>query len=172
VGDSLKKAGNNAIYSNEGERGLHTQSLKPGGGKLPPGNINKAGAAAGWIKFNGKSHVEYNNPKTAEDGMEQYSANVGHIDVRFMCGNEKGFNLACWLKQFIAAACAVDKELWMLPLGGQDNNLCIPADVPTSKDGIQKYARHRVAVNNIACNINIQTKFYISQFKHPSSSFR
>jgi hypothetical protein len=33
LGDSKNKAGHNGIYSNEGERGLHTQSLKPGGEK-------------------------------------------------------------------------------------------------------------------------------------------
>jgi hypothetical protein len=130
VGDTKNKAGHNGICSNERERGLHTQSSKPGGKKVPTGNINKAGAAAGWTKVNGKRHVECNNPKTAEDGMDQYSVNVGHIGVMFMCGNGKGFNVACRIKQFIAAARAVEKELCMLPLGGQYNNLCIRADVP------------------------------------------
>jgi hypothetical protein len=104
--------------------------------------------------------------------MEQYSINVGHIDVRFMCGNEKGLNVARRLKHFIAAARVVDKELYMLPLGGQYKNLCIPADAPNSKEGVQKYFRHRVAVNNVAGSIKIQTKFSISELKHPSSSFR
>jgi hypothetical protein len=40
------------------------------------------------------------------------------------------------------------------------------------KEGIQKYFRHRVAVNNVAGSIKIQTKFSISQLKHPSSTFR
>jgi hypothetical protein len=60
----------------------------------------------------------------------------------------------------------------VLPLRGQDNNLCIPADVPKLKEGIQKYFRHRVVVNNIAGSIKIQTKFSISQLKHPSSSLQ
>jgi hypothetical protein len=86
-GDIKNKAGHNGIYSNEGEQGFHTQSLKPGGEKVPSGNINKAGKASGWTKVNGKHHVQCDNLKTAEDGMKQYSVNVRHIDVRFMCGN-------------------------------------------------------------------------------------
>jgi hypothetical protein len=49
--------------------------------------------------------------------MEQYRLNVGHIDVRFMCGNGKGFNAVHGLKQFIAAARAIDKDFCLLPLG-------------------------------------------------------
>jgi hypothetical protein len=109
---------------------------------------------------------------TPADGMEHYRVDVGYVDVRFMCGNGKGFNAARGIKQFIAAARAIDKDFCLLPLGGQYNNLCIPADVPSSKEGILKYFRHRVSVNNVAGSIKIQTKFSISQFKHPSSTFR
>jgi hypothetical protein len=92
------------------------------------------------------------NPTKKEDGMEHYSVNVGYIDVRFMCGNGKGLNVARGLKQFIYAARDIDKDFCLLPLGGQDNNLCIPADVPNSKEEIQKYFRHRVAVNNVGAS--------------------
>jgi hypothetical protein len=141
-------------------------------GGLPTGSINKAGLSAGWTKVNGKQHVESDIPKTAEDGKDQYRINVEHIDVSLMCGNGKGFSVARGLKQFITDPRAVDKDMCMLPLGGQDNNLCILADVPNSKEGIQKYFRHRVTVNNVAGSINIQTKFSISRLKHQSSSFR
>jgi hypothetical protein len=87
--------------------------------------------------------------------MEHYRVNVGYVDVRFMCGNGKGFNVARGIKQFIAAVRAFDKVFCLLPLGGQDNNLCIPADVPNSKEGKLKYFQHRVSVNNVAGSINI-----------------
>jgi hypothetical protein len=109
---------------------------------------------------------------TPADGMEHYRVNVGYVDVRFMCVNGKGFNVARGIKQFIAAARAIDKDFCLPSLGGQDNNLCNPADVPNSKEGILKYFRHRVSVNNVAGSIKIQTKFSISQLKHPSSTFR
>jgi hypothetical protein len=144
--------------------------MKPVGETVPTG-INKTGNAVGWSNINGKRHVESNNT-TTEDGMEHYSVNVVYVDVRFMCGNGKGFNVVRGIKQFIAAARAIDKDVCLFPLGGQDNNLCIPADVPNSKEGIQKYFRHRVSVNNVAGSIKIQTKFLISQLKHPSSTFR
>jgi hypothetical protein len=87
-----------------------------------PTGINKTGNAVGWSKINGKRHVESTNT-TGEDGMEHYSVNVGYVDVRCMCGNGKGFNVAREINQFIAAARAIDKEFCLLPLGGQDNNL-------------------------------------------------
>jgi hypothetical protein len=139
--------------------------------KEPTVNTNKAGTAAGWTKINGKRHVGSDTPNK-EDGMEHYSVNVGFIDVRFMCGNGKGFNVARGLKQFISAARAIDKDFCLLPLGRQYNNLCIPADVPKSKEGIKKYFRHRVLINSVAGSIRIQTKFLILQLKHPSSTFR
>jgi hypothetical protein len=139
--------------------------MKPGGKKVPTG-INKTGNAVGWSKINGKRHVESKNPN-AEDGMEYNSVNVGLVNVRFMCENGKGFNVALGIKKFIAAARAIDKYFCLLPLGGQDNNLCIPADVPNSKEGIQKYFRHRLSVNNVAGSIKVQTKFSIYQLKDP-----
>jgi hypothetical protein len=141
--------------------------MRPGGRKVPPGNINKAGNSAGCTKVNGNCHVEDDSPTNKEDGMEHYSVNVGFIDARLMCGNVKGFNVARGLKQFISAARAIDKDFVLLPLGDQDNNLCIPANIPNSKEGIQKYFRHRVSVNNVAGSMKIQTKFSISQLKHP-----
>jgi hypothetical protein len=84
-----------------------------------------------------------------------------------MCGNGKVFNVTRGLKQFIPEDRAIDKTFCLLPLGGQHNNLFIPADVPNPKKGIQKYFRHRVAVNNAAGSIKIQTKFSISKLKNP-----
>jgi hypothetical protein len=75
------------------------------------------------------------------------------------------------LKQLISAAQAIDKNFCLLPLAGQEKNLCIPADVPNSKEGIQKYFRHRVLVSNVAGSFKIRTKFSISKLKHPSSTF-
>jgi hypothetical protein len=98
VRDSRNQADHNGIYSNEGERGLFTQSMKPVGRKVPTGNMNKAGTAAGWTKVNGKRPVEGDNPKKSEDRMEHYIVNVRHIDVRFMCGNGKGVNVSHGLK--------------------------------------------------------------------------
>jgi hypothetical protein len=92
--DSEKQDEHNGAYSNEVEQGQMKQSMNAGGRKVPTGNINKAGTAAGWTKVNGKLHVEGDNPTNKEDGMEHYSVNVGFIDVRFMCGNRKGFNVA------------------------------------------------------------------------------
>jgi hypothetical protein len=109
VRDSENQAEHNSSYSNEGGRGQLIQSMKPGGRKVSTGSINKAGTASGWTKVNGKRHIEGDNPTIKEDGMEHYSVNVGHIDVRFMCGNGKGFNVAQGIKQFISAARAIDK---------------------------------------------------------------
>jgi hypothetical protein len=66
--------------------------------------------------------------------MDYFSVNVGYIDVRFRCRNGKVFNVAQGINQFITAARAIDKDFCLLTLGCQDNNLCIPADVPNSKE--------------------------------------
>jgi hypothetical protein len=135
VRDSPRQTKQNGTYSNKGEQGHHKQSMKPGGETVPTG-INKTGNALGWSKINGKRHVESTNT-TTEDRMEHYSVNVGYVDVRFMCGNgRKGFNVARGINQFIAADRTINKDICLLPLGGQDNNLCIPTDVPNSKEGI------------------------------------
>jgi hypothetical protein len=47
--------------------------------------------------------------------MEHYSVDVVHIDVRFMCRNGKGFNVARGLKQFISAARAIEKDFFLPP---------------------------------------------------------
>jgi hypothetical protein len=138
VHDSEKQDEHNGAYINEGDQGQMKQSMKPGGRKVPTGNINKAGTAVGWTKANGKRHVEGDNPSNTEDGMEHSSVNVGFVDVRFMCRNGKGFNVARGLKQFVSAARATENDFCLLPLGGQDNNLCISADVPNTKEGIKK----------------------------------
>jgi hypothetical protein len=169
--DARNPTQQNGTYSNEGDQAHQTQAMKPGVRKEPTVNTKKAGTAAGWTKINVKRHVGSDTPNK-DDGMEHYIVNVGFVDVRFMCGNRKGFNVARGLKQFISADRAIDKDFCLLPLGDQDNNLCIPADVPNSKEGIQKYFLHRVSINNVAGSIKIQTKFSISQLKHPSSTFR
>jgi hypothetical protein len=145
--------------------------MKPGGRKVPTGITNKTGNAVCWSKINGKIHIESDSPN-AEDGMEHNRVNAGFVDVRFRCGNGNGLNVARGINQFIAAARAIDNDFCLLPLGGQYNNLYIPADIRNSKEGIQKYFHHRVSVNNVAGGINIQTKCLISQLKHPSSTFR
>jgi hypothetical protein len=164
VQDGPRQTEHNGTYSNEGDQGQQTQSMKPGGRKVPHGITNKTGNDVSWSKINGKIHVESDCPN-AEDGMEHYSVNVVFVDVRFMCGNGKGFHVARGITHFIAAARAINKYFCLLPIGDQDNNLCNPSNVPSSKEGIQKYFHHRVSVNNV-----IQTKFSISQLKHPSST--
>jgi hypothetical protein len=122
VRDSPRQTEQNGTYSNKGDQGQQTQSMKPGEKKGPAGITNKTGNAVGWSKINGKRHVESNSPN-AEDGMEHYSANVGFVDVRFMCGNGKRFNVARGIKHFIAAARAIDNDFCLLPLGDQYNPL-------------------------------------------------
>jgi hypothetical protein len=104
--------------------------------------------------------------------MEHYRANFRYIDVRFMCVKGKCFSVARGINQLMSAARDVDNDDCLFPLGGQYNILCIPANVPNSKEGILKYFRRRVSANNVAGSIKIQTKFSISQLKHPSSTFR
>jgi hypothetical protein len=74
-----------------------------------------------------------------------------------MTGNSKGFNIARALKQFLAAAREQDDEFTILSLSGIGKNLCIGADVPNSKAGIEQYFRHDVMLNNINGKLRIRT---------------
>jgi hypothetical protein len=96
VRDSPRQTEQNGTYSNEGDQGQQTHSMKPGRRKVPTGITNKTVNTVGWTKINGKRHVE-SDGSNAEDGMEQYIVNVGIIDVIFMCGNGKGFNVERWI---------------------------------------------------------------------------
>jgi hypothetical protein len=100
-----------------------------------------------------------------DDGMQSYHARTGCIEVRFMTGNSKGFNVATDLKQFLAEAKEQDDEFKILPLAGIGNNLCIGADVPNSKTGIEKYFCHDVKFNNINGKLRIRTSQRLGQLK-------
>jgi hypothetical protein len=96
------------------------------------------------------------NDANAADGMKTYNSKTGFIEVRFMMGNRKGFNVSRALKQFIAAAREQDDEFTILPLSGIGNNLCISADVPNTKDGIEQYFCHQVKFNNVNGKLSIR----------------
>jgi hypothetical protein len=55
--DNEKQDEHNGAYSNEGDKGQMKQSMKPGGRRVPTGNINNAVTTAGWTKVNGKHHA-------------------------------------------------------------------------------------------------------------------
>jgi hypothetical protein len=97
---------------------------------------------------------------------------TGYIEVRFMTGNNKGFNVARALKHFLAAAREQDNEFTILPLAGIRNNLCIGTDVPNSKAGIEQYFCHDVKFNNINGKLRIHTSQAIGQLKSGRSKFR
>jgi hypothetical protein len=122
------------------------QSHSNGVGTRPGGAYHYSDNHSIFENINGNRFVQdaargpnLTTNSTPVDGMEHYLVNVGYVDVRFMCGNGKCFNIARGIKQFIASARAIDKDFCLLPLGGQYYNLCIPSDVPNSNEGILKY---------------------------------
>jgi hypothetical protein len=86
----------------------------------------------------GRTNDTVTNDANEADGMKTYNAKTGFIKVRFMTGNSKVFNVARAIKHFLAAAREQDDEFTILPLTGFGNNLCISADVPNTKDGIEQ----------------------------------
>jgi hypothetical protein len=98
--------------------------------------------------------------------------NTGYIKVRFMTGNIKGFNVAQAPTHFLAAVREQDDKFTIFPLAGIGNNICIGADVPNSKSGIEQYFRHDVNFNNINVKLSIRTSQDISQLKRGRSEFR
>jgi hypothetical protein len=74
-----------------------------------------------------------------------------------------------WLQ---AAAREQDDEFVIVPLAGIGNNLCIGADVPNSKDGIEQYFQHDVKFNNSNGKLRIHTFQDSGQLKRGRSKFR
>jgi hypothetical protein len=120
----------------------------------------------------GRTNATVTNDANEADGMKTFNANTGFIEVRFMTGNSKVFNVARALKQFLAAAREEDNEFTILPLSGNGNNLCISADVPNTKDGIEQYFRHEVKFNNVNGKLRIRASKDIGQLKRRRSKFR
>jgi hypothetical protein len=119
-----------------------------------------------------RSNVTVTNDANAADRMKTYNANTGFIEVRCMTGNSKGFNLVRALKQLLAAAREQDDEFTILPLSGIGNNMCISADVPNTKVGIEQYFRHEVKFNNVNGKLRIRATKDIGQLKRGRSKFR
>jgi hypothetical protein len=112
------------------------------------------------------------NDANAADGMKTYNTKTDFIKVMFTMRESKGFNAARALKQFLAAVREQDDEFTILPLSGIGNNLCISADVPNTKDGIEKYFRHEVKFNNANGKLRISASKDIGQLKRVRSKFR
>jgi hypothetical protein len=110
-----------------------------------------------------RTNATVTNVANAADGMNTYNAKTGFIELRSMTGKSKGFNATRALKQFLAAAREQDDEFTILPLPGIGNTLCISADVPSTKDGIEQYFRHEVKFNNVNGKLRIRASKDIGQ---------
>jgi hypothetical protein len=119
-----------------------------------------------------RTNVTVTNDANSADGMKTYNAKTGFIKVIFMMGNTKGFNVARALKQFLAGAREQDDEFTILSLSGIGNNMCISADVPNTKLGIEQDFRHEVKFNNVNGKLRIRASKYIGQLKRGRSKVR
>jgi hypothetical protein len=120
----------------------------------------------------GRTNATVTNNANEADGMKTFNSKIGFIEVRFMTGISKGFNVARALKQFLAAARGKDNESTILPLSGNGNNLCISAVVPNTKDVIEQYFRHEVKFHNVNGKLRIHASKDIGQLKRGRSTFR
>jgi hypothetical protein len=112
------------------------------------------------------------NNTNEDGGMQSYNEKTGYIEVRLVTGNSKVFNVVRAIKHFLAAAREQDDEFAIFPLAGIGNNLCIGADVPNSKSGIEQYFRHDVNFNNLNGKFRIHASQDIGQLKWGRLKFR
>jgi hypothetical protein len=84
----------------------------------------------------GRTNATITNDANESYGMKTHNSKTGFIEVIFMTGNSKGFNVSIALKQFQAAAREQDNAFTIFPLSEIGKNLCISADVPNAKNGI------------------------------------
>jgi hypothetical protein len=120
----------------------------------------------------GRTNATVTNDANEADGMKTFNDKKGFIEVRFMTGNSKGFNVTRAITQFLAATREQDDEFTILPLSGIGNNLCISADVPNIKDEIEQYFRHEVKFNNVNGTLMIRLSKDIGQLKRGRSKFQ
>jgi hypothetical protein len=161
--------------NNENEGGVHADTITCENGGSP---MQVAAVTRKNRDSRGRSNATGIDNTRKDDGMQSYHAKTGYIEVRFMTGNSKGFNVARALKQFLAAEREKDREFTILPLAGIGNNLCIGADVPNSKTGIEQYFLHDVKfkfncnINNINGKLRIRTSQGLRQLKSGRSTFQ
>jgi hypothetical protein len=119
-----------------------------------------------------RTNVTVTNDANSAYGMKTYNAKTGFIEVRFPTGNNTVFNVARALKQFLATVREKYVEFTILPLSGIGNNLCISADVPNTKVGIEQYFCHEVKFNNVNGKLRIRATKDIGHLKRGRSKFR
>jgi hypothetical protein len=130
------------------------------------GNIN--GDRAGR---NADRGVE-SNTKTNNDVTTSYTYKTGFIEVRYMWGSGRGFNIARAIKEFVTAARKQDPKFSILPLHGSRNNICNAMDVPGNREGIARYYRHEVKANNANGKLRIRSSMALGALKKIISPFR
>jgi hypothetical protein len=75
--------------------------------------------------------------KKTNDEAKKYGCKTGFVEVRYMCGSRRGFNIARVIKEFVNTARKQDPEFSILPLHRSGNNICKAMDVPGSREGIE-----------------------------------
>jgi hypothetical protein len=151
------------------EGGVHASTItgENGGGPMQVAAVTREKG-----DNRGRSNATGINNTSKDDGMQSYHAKTGYIEVRFVTGNIKVFNVARALKQFVAASREQDDKFKILPLAGIGNNLCIRADIPNSKAGIEQYFCHDVKFSIINGKLRIRKSQGLGQLKSGRSKFR
>jgi hypothetical protein len=109
-------------------------------------NRNRVGTISGGAYYSSDNNSIFGNSngdrlgQDAERGVEPnkrtdneattYSCKTGFMEVQYMCGSGRGFNIARAIKEFVNAARKQDPEFSILPLQGSGNNICNAMDVP------------------------------------------
>jgi hypothetical protein len=103
--------------------------------------------------------------------MSSYTCKTGFINVRFICGSGRGFNIAGALKEFVNAVRRQDAEISILPLHGSGNNICNVIDLPGSREGIERYYQHEVKANNVNEKMRIRSSMALGALKKRNTPF-
>jgi hypothetical protein len=151
-------------------------------------NSNRVGTRSGSAYYSSENRSIFGNSngnrlgQDAERGVEPnkktndeattYSCKTVFIEVRYMCGSGRGFNIVQAIKDFVNAARKKDPEFSILPLHGSGNNMCNAMDVPDNREGIERYYRHEVKTNNVNGKMRIRSSLALGALKKRNSPFR
>jgi hypothetical protein len=103
------------------------------------GNRDSNGESNGDRACLNDNRDECKNTKYTDVVMSAYTCKTGFVEVCFVCGSGKGFNIARALKEFVSAAPRQDMEFKILPVHGSGNNICNAKDVAGSREGIESH---------------------------------
>jgi hypothetical protein len=114
------------------------------------------------------------NSTPTDDAAPQIHQFAGTINLGFSIGEDKRIkiNVSLLLKRFMAFAKQTDGSFYIDPLNGSAQCIMNPSNIPTTKEGVERYYQHRIVAGGIRGKINVSMSKTMDDMKDLSTPFR